>query len=42
MYHPNLLRNDKYIDYYLKNHRDFTIELPNNVLKKKHQEINMK
>ena len=35
IYRPNLLRTDEYIVYYQKNHRDFTVELPNNMLKKK-------
>ena len=35
IHHPNLLRNDEYIDCYQEIHHDFTVELPNNVLKKK-------
>ena len=34
MYHPNLLCNDEYIDYYQKNHRNFIIRIPKIVLKK--------
>ena len=32
VYHPNVLRNDEYIDHDQEIHRDFTVEIPNNVL----------
>ena len=35
LFHPNLLRNDEYIELHHKNHRYFTIDKPI-VAKKKH------
>ena len=35
IYHPNLFLNNEYINQYQNNHRDFTVGLPNSVLKKK-------
>ena len=33
-YHPNILRNDEYIDHYKKKHRDFNLGIPSKVFKK--------
>ena len=35
IFHPNLIRNNDHIEFYQKNHRDFTIDPPIVVTSKK-------